>query len=606
MTSSKSTKRALMTGALAILMCVAMLIGTTFAWFTDTASTAVNKIQAGNLDVELAYKNSTTGGEFKKADKSTPVFDSNALWEPGHVEYVVLKVSNAGSLALKYKLGINIASETGSTNVLGNEFKLSDHIRFAVLDGDRTGNSVDRDALVAAATADSKLIKEGYTAENHLTATGTDNSQKVVTLVVWMPTTVGSEANHKTEVTAPSIDLGISVAATQDTVEKDSFDNTYDKDAKYTEIIPGGKTFTGKETLGVGITSTKPNAIAVKAVGNKADVTILDGTFDGGSGGNNQCVHAMDGAKVTIKGGTFTVGGDANGYGNSVIESNGGNIVIEGGFFKTDYQYGGHYYVLNQNNGLPGTITVKGGTFVNYDPSTGDDNLGGNFVAPGYTVITEVKANGEKWYTVVSKNNSEGLKNVLANGGELTVSDEIKTNGGDTQADRVVISKPTTLNLNKKIISPDNMGNNSTNFTALIVDADTTVNAGPEGGIDTGSNGGYGINVREGANLTINGGSYYGGGTAVQVQKGTLTINGGFFAVEPFGEPYGYNFMLNCIDSAYKNGTAKIIVKGGTFVNFNPSNNSAEGAGTSFVAPGYTVTYQTQTNGDIWYTVVAE
>ena len=235
MTSSKSTKRALISSALAILMCVAILIGTTFAWFTDTASTGVNKIQAGNLDVELEYKNSDTTG-FTKADKNTKVFKEGALWEPGHVEYVVLKVSNAGSLALKYKLGINIANEVGSTNVYNKEFKLSDYIRFAVLDGDKTEGSVDRDALVAAAT-DSKLIKEGYTAENHLMATGTDNSQKVVTLVVWMPTTVGNEANHKKDATAPSIDLGISVVATQDTVESDSFGTQYDKDATYPVIV---------------------------------------------------------------------------------------------------------------------------------------------------------------------------------------------------------------------------------------------------------------------------------------------------------------------------------------------------------------------------------
>ena len=236
--NQKATKRALLTSVMALVMCVVMLVGTTFAWFTDTASTGVNKIQAGNLDIELAYKNSTTRGEFKEANKETPVFDNNALWEPGHVEYVVLRVSNAGSLALKYKLGINIANEVGSTNVYNNAFKLSDYIRFAVLDGDRTGNSVDRDALVAAAT-DSKLIKEGYTAEKHLTATGTDNSQKVVTLVVWMPTTVGNEANYKVAegITAPSIDLGINVVATQDTVERDSFNDQYDAKAQYPATV---------------------------------------------------------------------------------------------------------------------------------------------------------------------------------------------------------------------------------------------------------------------------------------------------------------------------------------------------------------------------------
>ena len=107
------------------------------------------------------------------------------------------------------------------------------------------------------------------------------------------------------------------------------------------------------------------------------------------------------------------------------------------------------------------------------------------------------------------------------------------------------------------------MGNNNTNFCALIIDADTTINAGENGGIDTGVNGGYGINVRNGATLTINGGYYYGGGTAVQVQKGTLIINGGTFACEPYSNPtYGYNFLINCLDGAYKNGTAKAIIQG--------------------------------------------
>ena len=106
--------------------------------------------------------------------------------------------------------------------------------------------------------------------------------------------------------------------------------------------------------------------------------------------------------------------------------------------------------------------------------------------------------------------------------------------------------------------------------------------------------------------MTINDGCYYGGGTAVQVQEGTLVINGGTFACGPFGDPYGCNFLINCVDSAYKNGTAKVIIQGGTFINFDPSNNSAEGADTNFVADGYKVVPQTQTNGDIWYTVVAE
>ena len=228
MNNKKATKRALLTSVMALVMCVVMLVGTTFAWFTDTASTGVNKIQAGNLDVKLEYKNSeeTT---FAETNTNTKVFKDGALWEPGHVEYVVLKISNAGNLALKYKLGINIASETGSINVFDKPFKLSDYIRFAVLNDDQS--ALNRDTLVAAAeNAGSKLINEGYSKENNLNKT---NDADTVTLVVWMPTTVGNEANHKAGVAAPAIDLGIRVVATQDMVEHDSFGNTYDKAATY-------------------------------------------------------------------------------------------------------------------------------------------------------------------------------------------------------------------------------------------------------------------------------------------------------------------------------------------------------------------------------------
>ena len=240
MNNKRATKRALLTSVTALVKCVVMLVGTTFAWFTDTASTGVNKIQAGNLDIELAYKNTyipagtpTLDGGFAAVTEKTKVFDEDALWEPGHVEYVVLKIRNAGTLALKYKLGINIANETGSTNVYGDEFKLSNSIRFAVINGDQS--DLGRDKLVAAAGEGTKLSK-GYTpTEEHLLK----GENKIVTLVVWMPTTVGNEANYKVAegITAPSIDLGINVVATQYTYEKDSFDDQYDKDAAYPVIV---------------------------------------------------------------------------------------------------------------------------------------------------------------------------------------------------------------------------------------------------------------------------------------------------------------------------------------------------------------------------------
>ena len=410
MTNRKSTKRALRGSVMAMVLCLAMLVGATFAWFTDTASTGVNKIQAGNLDIELQYATKWDANgvptKWENAEGKTlpflvnggiPAEGTQILWEPG-CTYMLpeLRVVNKGNLAVKYKVAI--------TGINGSA-KLNNVIDWTINDAD-----------INLTEMQLKAGEEGaaFTIKGH------------------MQESAGNDYMNE------SIDgIAITVYATQDTVESDSFNNTYDENATYP--------------------------------------------------------------------------------------------------------------VVN---------------------------------------VTE-------------------LKEALTNGGVVAVTEDIQTNNiEDTAAARIVISQPTTLNLEKKIITPDNMGNNNTNFCALIIDADTTINAGENGGIDTGDNGGYGINVNDGATLTINGGYYYGGGTAVQVQKGTLIINGGTFACEPYSNPtYGYNFLINCVDSAYKNGTAKAIIQGGTFINFDPSNCTAEGAHTNFVADGYKVVSETH-GTDTWYTVV--
>lgn len=399
------TKKSLVLSCLSMLVCVTMLIGSTFAWFTDTASTGVNKIQAGNLDIDLQMKDAN--GEWVTAEGKTLDFvkaagakNETILWEPG-CTYTLpeLRIVNKGNLALKYKIVIS---------GIDGDAELNEVIDWTINDA-----AIDLTEQHLAAGAEGTA----FTIKGHMQETAGNAYQGL------------------------SIEgISIMVVATQDTVESDSFNNTYDEDATYP------------------------------------------------------------------------------------------------------------------------------------------------------TVVT----------------NAAELKTAMGNGGNVTVSDTVKTSGEDTADARVIIGKPTTLTLNKKIVSPDNMGNNNTNFVALIVDADTTINAGADGGIDTGTNGGYAINVRNGATLTINGGSYYGGGTAVQVQKGTLVINGGFFAVEPYSDPaYDCQFLLNCIDGNYKDGSAKIIVKGGTFVNFNPANCKAEGANTNFVADGYKVVSENH-DSDVWYTVVPQ
>ena len=332
MTSGKSTKRALITSALAILMCVAMLIGTTFAWFTDTASTGVNKIQAGNLDIELSYKNSTSG-QFEKADKNTPVFSNNALWEPGHVEYAVLNVKNIGTLALKYKLGINIANEVGSTNVLNKEFKLSDYIKFGVVNGDLSDKT--RDEMVAAVT-DGKLISAGYSKESNLNTTGADET---VTLVVWMPTDVGNDANYKENATVPSIDLGISVVATQTPHENDSFGSTYDEGATYPVTDNKGlkdaisSAINGSTT--VHITSGE-YALSDPAETSKTEIPAGATIVGAGAGNTTLTVNKDKIAKdnVTLK--DMTIKGSGSQGTAGTLNINGNNTTIENIDYKGD------------------------------------------------------------------------------------------------------------------------------------------------------------------------------------------------------------------------------------------------------------------------------
>lgn len=236
MTSSKSTKRALVSSALAILMCVAMLIGTTFAWFTDTASTGVNKIQAGNLDIEVEY--TLDGTEWAKLDEATDLF-GNGLFEPGYTRVVAFRISNEGNLALKYNMSMNLVSEKKGVNKDDEEFALSDYLKVKtspIQEANQIGDTMvalafDRDYSKAIGWNPETNFKDAKVITNDQTLYA---GQKVYFIMqVYMPETVGNEANAISADKTPSIDFGISFVATQATVEKDSFDNQYDKDAGY-------------------------------------------------------------------------------------------------------------------------------------------------------------------------------------------------------------------------------------------------------------------------------------------------------------------------------------------------------------------------------------
>ena len=224
--NQKATKRALLTSVMALVMCVVMLVGTTFAWFTDTASTAVNKIQAGNLDVELLMHN---GEKYVNISKEKePIFGSdtstvaqnnnlNTLWEPGKTQVAYLAIENKGNLALKYKVALNVTNPADGKDL----YKVMQY------------------AIVPDAKLDSAPV-QSWTTGSNVTVGQQPVSGEVslavgathyFALLVHMDELAGNNYQNG------KVEFDLTVYATQDTVESDSFGNTYDKDATYPVVV---------------------------------------------------------------------------------------------------------------------------------------------------------------------------------------------------------------------------------------------------------------------------------------------------------------------------------------------------------------------------------
>ena len=402
MNESTKTKKALRGSLFALFLCIVLLIGTTFAWFTDTASTGVNKIQSGKLDVELQYDNNGTweNAEGKTLDfqKAKDAENEAILWEPGCTyELPQIKVVNKGNLALKYTVKV--------TGVEGDQ-KLNEVI-------DWTIDGVD------------------INQEQHLTA-GAESA--ALTLQGHMQESAGNEYQNL------SIEgVSITVYATQDTVESDSFDNQYDKDAR----VKADSETAIREAMkkaGSVITVTDEIKPSETLVADKKDITlnmngktIVNDTdlWEKGGEYNWSLVSAQNGSSLTIEGnGTFKAK-ENDCYavdvqdGSTVTIKNGtfvGNIhavyvqkgtaIIEGGTYSVQQKFPDaakadgfvlNCYDANRANGTA-KIIVKGGTFINFNPADcWAEGAHTNFVADGYKVTSETKANGDVYYTVVKK-----------------------------------------------------------------------------------------------------------------------------------------------------------------------------------------------------------
>ena len=275
------TKRALLTSVLALVLSLAMLAGSTFAWFTDTASTGVNRIVSGNLDVGLEYWGVGEDGQktWLTAENSEDLFDENALWEPGYTQIVYLKVKNNGNLALTYAMQITPVHEQLGINVDGEEFKLSDYIQFGwaviTVGEDDTFQFADRDAARAAVGEGAQL---GKTLHRQAAEPMEAGAEELVALVAWMPEDVGNEANYST--VQPTIELSLKILATQAGVESDSFDETYDEDAATDEGLDSKPEYNYSYTEEEGVTLiTDENGKVVKAVVSGVNGKVPDGLF---------------------------------------------------------------------------------------------------------------------------------------------------------------------------------------------------------------------------------------------------------------------------------------------------------------------------------------
>ena len=571
MNNKRATKRALLTSVTALVMCVVMLAGTTFAWFTDTASTGVNKIQAGNLDVDIVgadlvdgkYPSLTGEGHklsFTKAAMTDAEAGAEILWEPG-CRYLTqgFRIANKGDLALKWKAVVN----KGTTAANEGGFDLLDVIDFYVV------TSTDENAEAVAIENFKGNLEANKTSEDVYYIKGV------------MKTTAGNDYQGLT------LDgITITVYATQDTVENDSFDNTYDASATYYPVLDAAGM---KDALVNGgnikvdadvnpdktLVATKETTIDMngKTIANTTDVwsgndwslisaqeganlTITgNGTFQAKE---NDCyaVDVQDGATVTIENGTFI----GNIHAVYVLK---GTAYIKGGFYSVQQKYPDaakadefvlNCYDANRANGTA-KIIVTGGTFVNFNPANCQaEGAHTNFVADGYSVISETKANGDVWYTVVKGTGAtvgtqEDLDNAITNNTTSTV--KLTTSGTYTlpsleNRDVTIIgTKDTVINLTNAVKKANsvtfdgvtvNFGtDNYKGFqhTSPVVYKDCTINGFMTTYGDTvfenctfnSGNDQYSINFYGGENFTLTNCHFYGVNKNVYIYQETLDSN---------------------------------------------------------------------------------
>jgi len=294
--TNKNTKKSLIASILVLCLCFTMLVGTTFAWFTDSATSSGNVIKTGTLDVEL--KKWTSATESVKIEKdSDPLFGADTIWEPGRTQVVYLSVKNNGSLDLKYTVGLE---------VYGIEKNLNEVVSYAITP-DAKYDSID--SWVGNGTK----VVPGTNATQSNNVSLLAGEEHFFALSVHMDELAGNDYMNG------NINFDIKVLATQFASEYDSFGNQYDEDAFYydelvttaDELYAAVANATGDIVIAVDGNITLTKALSksglktVKFVGLNDDATIDQATYN---------MH-LNGAGVTFENLTLTHGEKAYGDG---------------------------------------------------------------------------------------------------------------------------------------------------------------------------------------------------------------------------------------------------------------------------------------------------
>ena len=435
MTERKKTMKALVCSSISLLLSFSMLLGTTLAWFTDSVSSVNNIIKSGILDAGFEYAGVESGkmNDWAPVEGSSEIFDPDALWEPGRVEVVYLKVSNPGTLALRYRVSVNIYSETPGENAAGEVIKLSDHLVFKAVEmGDTLIPLSDRETAKLMA-GNVKGLKDYRGSDRMLEVGGVD----YVALIVYMPEDVGNEANYRGSA-IPKIELGLNLLATQASHESDSFGPDYDADIDMGSDLGGLRDTVsegGKVAIDKDITVTDDDRFitvgdrkftAALVIDKDTDLYFEDFDFSyDGIKDLDALIYVINGATLNIYGYTDAVLSVSDPTGANVIAAtdkstvniygaaytsssvpviditDGATVNVYRGLFSSNGFRGDQNstdYMFNIADGEGCALNLYGGTFVNFDPRSART---GSLIDDEHSVISAVRNGGEGWYAVV-------------------------------------------------------------------------------------------------------------------------------------------------------------------------------------------------------------